>query len=876
MRISPYVRLKYTSQSISMALASAVLEWLLMFMLFLDASFSYLVTKFARYCELQIPCLLCSRLDHVMGKEKKGFYWDLICVNHKLEISSRVVCHIHNKLVDVHEMCENCLFSFAKINKSNAETYRLLVGKMGADPPVGLDQYKDHGLDFSGTRICSCCYKQWISKGYTQYQLHTLSFGSGTEAAEHDESSSIEHHMDEPKKTSDESTTTFRTSDMGKNCCDPLFHVEYSKVKITSDTESEIPSDDDSASALICETDNFEGGLTVECVQMEPCISILADDVVAEKFIHPASPSKPPVFESDVQLETNDPHGIGDGLEELNWQQVDHMVNISIPSELISLDEIPPSNVTKDDISAPSELISFNEDPPSSVTKAFVEVSGESLYVRGAGDVGKDNATESEVISKVESERVTTTETRSEETFVVNDTGSHIPSYLDLGDAYKLAVGTMRRQLSEKILEQRSLKDSTKISEDLMVLLSQMSAARGLELPLNDISPRVLGNSDDIKTLDPSISVGMHLLQRRISLERNESGLSLDGSIVSEIEGEGMVDRLKRQVEHDRKLMGVLYKELEEERSASAVATNQAMAMITRLQEEKSALHMEALQCLRMMEEQAEYDVEAVQKANDLLADKEREIQDLEAELEFYRMKMGNVLMVEDITEPVSGLKGGDIRVEHSDSSCTKHSSNVSFFSVSDKQETFNKFDETDNSTSSKSLFLEFEDERMYILQRLEKLEKKLDLFTNNGVHIVVGNDKGCDNHNFNEPRQFQEIDQTEEIDATISKGSTHLQEECISSPEILQHISKEFSSFKSGKQLVSVVCEETDLVALKKEFSELSGRLEALAADQSFLEHSINSLRNGNEGLMFIQDIASQLRELHRIGIRRTYHHFS
>ena len=44
-------------------------------------------------------------------------------------------------------------------------------------------------------------------------------------------------------------------------------------------------------------------------------------------------------------------------------------------------------------------------------------------------------------------------------------------------------------------------------------------------------------------------------LQKRISLERNESGLSLDGSIVSEMEGESMVDRLKRQIDHDRKHM---------------------------------------------------------------------------------------------------------------------------------------------------------------------------------------------------------------------------------------------------------------------------------------------------------------------------------
>ncbi|KAL0740763.1 hypothetical protein Bca4012_082276 [Brassica carinata] len=110
-------------------------------------------------------------------------------------------------------------------------------------------------------------------------------------------------------------------------------------------------------------------------------------------------------------------------------------------------------------------------------------------------------------------------------------------------------------------------------------------------------------------------------------------------SISSDIEGGSLVDLLKQQLEHDRKSLKDLSKELEEERNASAIAANQAMAMITRLQEEKAALHMEALQYLRMMDEQAEHDVDALERANDVLADREKEIQDLEMELEYYRVK---------------------------------------------------------------------------------------------------------------------------------------------------------------------------------------------------------------------------------------------
>ncbi|KAL5986612.1 hypothetical protein ACLOJK_014945 [Asimina triloba] len=119
-------------------------------------------------------------------------------------------------------------------------------------------------------------------------------------------------------------------------------------------------------------------------------------------------------------------------------------------------------------------------------------------------------------------------------------------------------------------------KDIAGSHDDLKLLLSQISAARGFELSWNDVIPSL--------------------------------------------------------------------RELEEERNAAAISTNQAMAMINRLQKEKATMQMEALQYQRMMEEQAEYDQEALQKLNDLLTEKEKEVQDLEAELEDYRKGTWNEL----------------------------------------------------------------------------------------------------------------------------------------------------------------------------------------------------------------------------------------
>jgi len=89
--------------------------------------------------------------------------------------------------------------------------------------------------------------------------------------------------------------------------------------------------------------------------------------------------------------------------------------------------------------------------------------------------------------------------------------------------------------------------------------------------------------------------------------------------------------------------------ELDEERSAAAVAANNAMAMITRLQAEKASVQMEALQYQRMMEEQAEYDQEALQVLKEMLLKREEDVKVLEAELDTYRLKFGPVNNVDSV-----------------------------------------------------------------------------------------------------------------------------------------------------------------------------------------------------------------------------------
>ncbi|KAF6135009.1 hypothetical protein GIB67_014058 [Kingdonia uniflora] len=647
----------------SVNITSSNLQWLLIFLLFIDALFSYLVTKFARYCELQTPCLLCSRLDNILGDEKPGFFKDLVCDAHKSEISPLVFCQIHNKLANVHGMCESCLVSFATEKKSNTETYRSLVGKLGTD----LDSLIKHPkLGSSAERHCSCCNAPWASRLCIDELIQTIPVGLSVSKLDIPLQHSardceLESHTDlkkRRKKLSEQRALSF-----GNNGFDSLSHVGCTELKISSDSESEfLYSDDDDAKVVVEETHVHNEVFVPHSIQPEISLLKLISDCLAPEMLIDQTCAPVPSFDIDKPHDTTSSNssvwtvsvGHGHGLEELNWDQVDQKANFH---------EFP-------------ELISLHDDPSlSNFVEGLTEVSRESLNVSGSCDI--DEAYRNKFGENFEPRNAV------------------IPS-MEPGLETIQVVGVSRETLDvvagldnggTSVIQSDEVSN---ICEDLKLLFSQISSARGLDLSTKDTTLQVHGHGDESKTSDASSS-GLDTLRRKISIERNESGIesldgthgsivsalqlhghgdkskmsddssssgldtlqgkisiernesgfeSLDGSIVSEIEGEGMVDRLKRQVEHDRKSMSALYKELEEERNASAIAANEAMAMITRLQEEKASLHLEALQYLRMMEEQAEYDVEALQKANDLLFEREKDIQDLEAELEFYQNKL--------------------------------------------------------------------------------------------------------------------------------------------------------------------------------------------------------------------------------------------
>lgn len=451
----------------------------------------------------------------------------------------------------------------------------------------------------------------------------------------------------------------------------------------------------------------------------------------------------------------------------------------------------------------------------------------------------------------------------------LDDSAPSIPKQIQ-ADISALSYG--ERKVSDRLGEPSAISDAGKAGEG-MKSLPQLSTSEmdGIQTA----SHRNHDHGNDHQRSDASSSDGVRLRPKSTFVERDDSGNEpADGFSINEIEGESIVDRLKRQVEHDQRCINALYKELEEERSASAIAANQAMAMITRLQEEKASLHMEALQYLRMMEEQAEYDMEALERANDLLAEREKELQDLEAELELFRNNYTDELAAEDPGKEDKNQKGEKVMTENNS---LDHIENK--LSGSSDSKTIKISKNCDKSREFNDSICNFEDEKFRISQHLKNLEKKL---------FQVSGRQVSDNVSYNGYSERIEKDVDDQVKKkTADMRTTNSQQEESSSsmrndfpksnggstdkPADLGNgiVSEDKNNLDIKHKKVSSLGGEIDVAAIGNEISELNGRLQALENDCNFLMHAFNSLQNGHEGIQFIQEIAHRLQEIRKIEIK-------
>lgn len=151
----------------------ALLEWIMIFMLFIDGFIAFFANEFAKFFELPIPCLLCTRLDHLLVGRKTDFYYnDSICDNHKKNVSCLAFCHAHKKLSDIRSLCESCLLSFATERETDCDTYKSLLGILHKDIdqllvdednevqlslPGGAKKDEEVVFEKGNDHRCTCC-----------------------------------------------------------------------------------------------------------------------------------------------------------------------------------------------------------------------------------------------------------------------------------------------------------------------------------------------------------------------------------------------------------------------------------------------------------------------------------------------------------------------------------------------------------------------------------------------------------------------------------------------------------------------------------------------------------------------------------------------
>ncbi|GJM92964.1 hypothetical protein PR202_ga09473 [Eleusine coracana subsp. coracana] len=834
-------RMPAVLRRVSSVLSTALLEWILMLLLFIDAVYSFLVTRFARLCKLPAPCPFCSRLDHVLGNEQPSFYRELICKTHKSEISSLAFCRLHQKLAGVKSMCERCC---EKAN-DNEETNEPVMDVRAFDSSQGDGDM----VNSLRTRICSCCGQHF------KHPSVTLSYRKITELqpTELTSDSDIEVPCADDGKSSHPREASAMEEDVPEDATFELPDIPFPEVVKESEryvqkelsvtdhhatsvannvvgdhSDSKIHEDQIEAKdnvsvnpashydpVLVLEDSLFKDVDVSQCPvassrefpqnphETEPCQSTTEDNEIPQTYQFT-------ILEEHyvVSCERN----IKDDLEQILGPEITSRSSNGFHQRITSANdpgtEMAPQNT--DRVTSKDSYLkgahSENNGEVKGHTKKFeptcdmathdMKMQDPSDYVeeaclsaddvRSRGEVPQDHSAAEDYPRSSES----TVERRPP-----------LSTQISMNEAYRLAIGSKSSLPSPTLTDVILGKDSTSsVNEELRLLLSQLSASRGLEAPWVDPgpSPRAYVRGDELVVQN---------ITNRISLERNASGLeSLEESIVSEMEGESTIDRLRRQIDLDRKSIHLLCRELEEERNASAIAASQALAMITKLQDEKAAMQMEASHYQRMMEEQAEYDGEALAKANELLAEREQQIEELETELENCRQQFGT----------------GHFRFE-------QENTNAGLV------EEGNHDVPMINTPRGSNSLVSFEDERAYIEQCLTKLEQKLQSYSNNSTSAdVLSSDTLEDD--------LSRKVSTAEDDSLDHQGS------------------KEEGS--------STISWEVNLTKVQEEIATLNRRLKTLEGDRNFLEHSINSLRNGNEGLMFIQEIARNLRELRAIAI--------
>ncbi|KAL6909497.1 hypothetical protein ACP4OV_001778 [Aristida adscensionis] len=933
------------SNRVARVLAYALLEWILIALLLANGVFSYLIARFAAFFGLAPPCALCSRLgvDSLFEQAHHGQVGGgggggaeplrrVLCDAHAAEVSRLGYCRAHRRLADAGDLCEDCAAAatapgkavLSWMGRSELGERDLACACCGValesgfysppfllpTPPRRSDsecKEEERTATPSGDVVFVSEEGPVIELFDEKPLLEDDSIGVIAQNAEI--ADNVERLLPLESIDSLAAGMVVLSSQFGDETKEAVDCVVQANMDHT-DTEKFVllTSDNKKVNSVV---DLLIDGQTIPDLALEPvCMeSELNDrtdgDETLEGFADQQSAP-----EGDSGLQGNDPKvSVRDEISE-DGEQVEQA---AVKQELYPRPENPlehefiqelDKNVKFQEAELRNELVSMPMEAEVHVT----QTSYENTKVKQVQQAELNNefhlipvCPREHADQKLEWEKTAQAGLEQECDSLPVDSGEHV-------------CVTSYAQTDEKHVEQVELKqESTSVTVDTMGHVTDTfddnantgeedveedpkeAALSSLHLisyepftSLDNLSPDhdvvEEERAPDMPTHIESIRDSHELLESKAVDSDTKSVNSSVATMSSYLESNESVtvDQLKSALASARKSLNTLYAELENERNAAAIATDETMAMINRLQEQKAAMQMEAIQYQRLMEEQSEYDQEALQRLNELVVKREKEKQDLERELELYRHK---VHLYEAKVRKMSRHKADDHNGSSSASSSAEDSDDLSqsFYEGDESghglngsngsiptdvvlQETARHLVTLDDSLA------DFEEERLSILEQLKVLEDKLfDLDDEESDNLKADKHFSEENHLSTASNGFSDDDSCLKLNDK-RKGVNYrgkkllplFDDATVDNGHIL--LAKQGAEADHSTDITLELAREQDKLAIANEIDQVYERLHALEADREFIKQCVRSLKKGGKGFDLLQEILQHLRDLRRI----------
>ncbi|KAF8733750.1 hypothetical protein HU200_014597 [Digitaria exilis] len=920
------------SNRVARVLAYALLEWILIALLLANGVFSYLISRFAAFFGLAPPCALCSRLgvdslfeSHAHRGGGAEPLRRVLCDAHAAELSRLGYCSAHRRLADAGDMCEDCAAAAAPgkallswMGRSELGERDLACACCGVALESGFYS-PPFLLPTPAPCVSDCGHKEveetarpngevvFVSEEGPVIELFDEkpllgddSIGVLAEGAEI--VSNVERLV--PLESIDELAVDMAavSSQSGGERKESVDHVRLNDViteNMVNANEGEIvmTSDDDKQDGVVdrlIDEQIADVALVPACMEGTFNDGINAGETV-EGFADQQSPEEEDgLKDKDMKISIED-----DQVEQVTLQQESYTMKrdpsdhefIEKLDRSIEVEHFQQAEIKQKLNSMPtvaSVHVAVTQPEEKHVQQAEVNQELDSIPIHPREYSGEE----------IEGERTAQAGLEQECNFVLTDFGEHacmtsygctddeqaemmqkvtsvmsdVPEYA--ADAFNDDTNACKEDMEEDPIE-AALTSIHQISYEPLTSLDKFPHDHSvIEDEGEPLMPTHIENIYD----------SQELLDSKAAVSDAKSVDSSVATISTDLESTEFVsiDQLKSALASARKSLNSLYAELENERNAAAIAADETMAMINRLQEQKAAMQMEAIQYQRLMEEQSEYDQEALQRLNELVVKREKEKQDLERELELYRHK---VHLYEAKVRKTSRHKVDEQNGSSSASSSAEDSDDLSqsFYEGDESahglsgsngsihtdvvlQETARHLVTLDGSLA------DFEEERLSILEQLKVLEDKLfDLDDEESDNMKTDKHFSEENHlsgasnGFSDDDSFFKLhDKRKGVTCRGKKLLPLFDDATVEARNIF--LTKQGDEVDNSTEVTLDLAREQDKLAVANEIDQVQERLHALEADREYIKQCVRSLKKGGKGFDLLQEILHHLRDLRRI----------